>query len=51
VTKANLLGSRTPDCRHDPSHGSNAQRQLYSAYHRYREVYYALKPVFEKVET
>ena len=30
---------------------SNAQRQLYSsAYHRYREVYYALKPVFEKVE-
>jgi hypothetical protein len=52
VTKANLLGSRTPDCRHDPSHGSNAQRQLYSsAYHRYRDVYYVLKPVFEKVET
>ena len=22
-----------------------------SAYHRYREVYYALKPVFEKAET
>ena len=28
------------------------RHQLYSsAYHRYREVYYALKPVFEKVET
>ena len=28
------------------------RHQLYSsAYHRYRDVYYALKPVFEKVET
>ena len=28
------------------------RHQLYtSAYHRYRELYYALKPVFEKVET
>jgi sugar (pentulose or hexulose) kinase len=34
------------------THPDSERHQLYSsAYHRYRDVYYVLKPVFEKVET